>query len=61
MSPSLGFQATGFAAAVWTGEPIWPACRCKISGAGSLIAEALLELDHGTRKIGRLSHRGTRP
>ena len=58
VGPSLGFQAPGFATtASRADKPVRPTRRDKILSAGGLIAEALLELDQGARKVG---HRGYR-
>jgi hypothetical protein len=57
IGPGLGFQPPGFATlAAWAHKPVRPARRGKILSAGGLIAEALLELDQGARKVG---HRAT--
>src|SRR5205085_7488204 len=58
IGPGLGFQPPGFATtASRADKPVGPARRCKVLSAGSLIAEALLELDQGAGKVG---HRGSR-
>jgi hypothetical protein len=52
-------QPPGFATpAAWADKPVRPARRYQISSAGRLIAEALLELNQGARKIGHRGHRG---
>ena len=57
IGPGLGLQPPGFATlAAWAHKPVRPARRGKILSAGGLIAEALLELDQGARKVG---HRAT--
>src|SRR5215470_13757784 len=58
IGPGLRFQPPGFATtASRADKPVGPARRYKVLSAGSLIAEALLELDQGARKVG---HRGSR-
>ena len=58
IGPGLRFQPPGFATtASRADKPVGPARRCKVLSAGSLIAEALLELDQGAGKVG---HRGSR-
>src|ERR1700747_2425923 len=53
IGPGLGFQPPGFATtAAWADQTVRPARCYKISSAGGLIAEALLELDQGARKVG---------
>jgi hypothetical protein len=59
IGPGLGLQPPGFATpAAWADKPVRPARRYQISSAGRLIAEALLELNQGARKIGHRGHRG---
>ena len=41
----------------WADKPVGPERRCKVLSAGSLIADALLELNQGAGKIG---HQGSR-
>jgi len=59
IGPGLGFQPPGFATtAAWADKPVRPARCYKVLSAGGLIAEALLELDQGARKVGHRGHRG---
>jgi len=57
IGPSLGFQPPGFApAAARADKSVRPTRRDKILSAGGLIAEALLELDQRTGKVGHRGH-----
>ena len=58
VGPGLGFQPPGFATTAFRADKsVRPARRGKVSSAGGLIAEALLELDQGARKVGHRGHR----
>jgi len=58
IGPGLGLQPPCLATpAARADKPVGPARRCKIFGAGGLIAKALLELDQGAGKVGHQSSR----
>src|SRR5215469_8555425 len=58
IGPGLGLQPPCLATtASRADKPVRPARRCKVFGAGGLIAKALLELDQGAGKVG---HQGSR-
>jgi hypothetical protein len=58
VGPGLGLQPPSLAAAApGADKPVRPTRRKKVLSAGGLVAEALLELDQGARKVGHRRHR----